>query len=86
MATLLAMAAKSGGILKQIGAEVRARRLALELGQEALAAKAGLHRNSIGMLERGERNVTILVLEAIADVLRVSVSDLLSSSERSRRT
>jgi transcriptional regulator with XRE-family HTH domain len=68
-----------------LGAEIRARRLARELSQEALAAKAGLHRNFIGMAERGERNVTLLSLEAIADVLRISVGELVTAAE-TRRT
>lgn len=55
------------------------RRLARALSQDAFA-KAGLHRNYIGMIERGERNVTVLVLEAIADVLRVTLSELLGGS------
>jgi transcriptional regulator with XRE-family HTH domain len=77
------MAAKAG-ILKLLGAEIRARRSACALSQESLAAKAGLHRNFIGMIERGERNVTLLSLEAIADVLRVSLGELLSQAERRR--
>lgn len=76
------MAAK--GILKALGAEVRERRHARGLTQDALAAKAGLHRNFIGMLERGERNVTVVVLEAIADVLRVSLSELFAVVEKRR--
>jgi transcriptional regulator with XRE-family HTH domain len=54
-------------------------------GSPALAAKVGLHRNFIGMIERGEQNVTLLSLEAIADVLRVSVGELVTAAG-TRRT
>lgn len=73
------MAAK--GILRALGEELRERRLIRGLTQDTLAAKAGLHRNFIGMIERGERNSTILTLEAIADVLKASLSDLLAGAE-----
>lgn len=59
------------------GARVRARRLELGLSQEELAAHAGLHRTYIGSLERGERNVSLANLAAIADALDVDLGDLL---------
>ena len=74
------MAAK--GLLRAVGEELRERRIARGLSQEALAAKAGLHRNFIGLLERGERNSTLLSLESIADVLKVRLSEILAGAER----
>ncbi|MEQ1579176.1 MAG: helix-turn-helix transcriptional regulator [Steroidobacteraceae bacterium] len=73
------------GILSALGEELRERRLAKGLTQDALAAKAGLHRNFIGMLERGERNVTVLALEAIAGVLKQPVSELLLGAEKRKK-
>ena len=49
------------------------------LSQEALAAKAGLHRTYIGSVERSERNLTLSSLEAISTALRVTLPQLLSS-------
>lgn len=63
---------------KSLGIAIRNRRLELELSQETLADKADLHRTYIGMVERGERNITIFNLLKIATALDISLSDLLS--------
>jgi transcriptional regulator with XRE-family HTH domain len=83
MATLLLIAAK--GILKALGEELRERRLTSGLSQDRLAADAGLHRNFIGMIERGQRNSTVLTPEAIAGVLNISLPDLFVGAERRRK-
>lgn len=56
---------------------VRARRLLLGLTQEELAEAAGVHRTYVGMLERGEKNVTIYNIQRIAIALDVSPATLL---------
>ncbi|MGC3578728.1 helix-turn-helix domain-containing protein [Pseudomonas aeruginosa] len=56
---------------------VRRRRLELGLSQEELAEAAGVHRTYVGMLERGEKNVTIYNIERIAIALGVRPSALL---------
>jgi transcriptional regulator with XRE-family HTH domain len=47
------------------------------MSQEDLANVANVHRTYVGSVERGERNVTIGSLYAIADALGVEVQDLL---------
>lgn len=59
---------------------VRRRRLELGLSQEELAERAGIHRTYVGMLERGEKNVTIYNIERIAAALNVSPASLLQES------
>jgi transcriptional regulator with XRE-family HTH domain len=63
--------------LHAFGEAVRLRRKAEGLSQEQLADKAGLHRTYIGSVERGERNVSLGNLYALADALRTSPDQLL---------
>lgn len=64
--------------LTSLGTAIRDRRIALGLSQETLADKADLHRTYIGMVERAERNITILNLLKICMALDISMSELLS--------
>ncbi len=61
-------------------ANVRRRRLELGLSQEGLAERAGVHRTYVGMLERGEKNVTIYNIERIALALGLEPHRLLQES------
>lgn len=61
-----------------VAENIRQRRLAVGLSQEALADNCGLHRTYIGAIERGERNITVNTLARVADSLGCSVIDLLS--------
>jgi transcriptional regulator with XRE-family HTH domain len=56
---------------------LRSARLARGFSQEELAARAGLHRNYIGSVERNEKNISIDSMERLAIVLGVDVIDLL---------
>jgi transcriptional regulator with XRE-family HTH domain len=60
---------------------VREQRLKLGLSQEELAARAKLHRTYIGMIERGEKNITLLNIEKISIALNISISDLFTCGE-----
>ena len=60
---------------------VRKYRVKQNLSQEELAEKAGLHRTYIGSVERGERNITINVMEKICNALEIPITDLLRSNK-----
>jgi len=64
--------------LKALGREIRRHRRAKKLSQEQLAERAGLHRNYIGYLERGENNARILTLFQIADALGIGLAELVA--------
>jgi len=59
------------------GRRVRELRENAKLSQEALAAVCGLHRNYVGGIERGERNVGLLNIIVLARGLGIKPSDLL---------
>lgn len=53
----------------RFGQEVRRIRKLKDISQEELAALCGLHRTYIGSVERGERNITLINAEKIAQAL-----------------
>lgn len=59
------------------GKIVRAKRVALALSQEKLAEKADLHTNYVGSVERGERNIALENIVALAKALECSPKDLM---------
>ena len=58
------------------GNRIRQLRLAQRLSQEELAFRAGVHRTYLGGIERGERNVALINIAAIAKALNISLSEL----------
>ncbi len=67
-------------ILNIFGENVRKFRRKLNISQEELADKADLHRTYIGMIERAEKNITLVNIEKIANALEVKIEDLLKIS------
>ena len=67
--------------LKKFGDRVRQLRKAKGISQEKLAELADLHRNYIGGIERGERNLALINIVRLARALGVSPSQLLEDIE-----
>jgi transcriptional regulator with XRE-family HTH domain len=63
-------------ILKKFGERVRQLRKQKGISQEELAHRAYLHRTYIGMIERAEKNITLLNIEKIANALEITVKDI----------
>lgn len=59
------------------GKKVRQRRHDLGYSQEKLAELADLHYNYVGSLERGERNIALENILALAKALKCSPKDLM---------
>lgn len=68
--------AKTKSIVVQFGERVRELRKEKEISQEELADRAGVHRTYIGMIERGEKNITIVNIQKIAKALGVGIKEL----------
>ena len=65
---------------KNLGTRIRQERLQMNLTQEQLAETVGVSCTYIGLIERGERSVTLEKLVQISNVLHVSIDYLLSDS------
>ena len=63
-------------IQKQVGKRVRELREQKGISQEALASICSLHRTYVGLIERGERNLSLSTVAVIADGLGVAPADL----------
>jgi two-component system, response regulator len=59
-----------------LGVAIKTQRTSLDISQEELAYRAGLHRTYISDLERGVRNPSVDSIGKLARALEVSVSDL----------
>jgi len=66
-------------LLKKFGEKVREERLKRGLSQEELAGKASVHRTYIGMIERGEKNITLTNIKKVASAFDLKIDQLLSN-------
>ena len=64
-------------LIDAFGNRIRTLRTARSLSQEQLAELTGFHRTYIGMIERGERNLSLSNIGVFAKVFEMTVSALL---------
>lgn len=58
-----------------IGRRVRDLRRKQQVSQEGLAERAGLHRNYVGSVERGERDIGVTAIARLASALNLSLAE-----------
>ena len=68
-------------LLVVLGKRIHELRAAKQWSQEEFAHVSGFHRTYIGQIERGEKNISFSNLVKVADILGVTLSELLSELE-----
>ena len=63
-----------------LGRAIRERREAVGLSQEKFGELVDCHRNYVGLIERGQQNVTIDMLGRFAQALDCKISELLAGA------
>lgn len=63
-------------ILIKFGNKVRKERTKKGYSQESFAEKVGMHRTYIGMIERAEKNITLININRIAKALDMKLNEL----------
>jgi transcriptional regulator with XRE-family HTH domain len=61
---------------KKLGKKIAELRKKRGFSQEDFAHECGFHRSYMGAVERGEKNITIQMLERIAKTLKISLAEL----------
>lgn len=64
-------------LLKEFGSRIKQLRLEKNISQEKLSFLTGFHRTYIGMIERGERNISLTNMAVFSKVFEINLSELL---------
>lgn len=64
-------------LINEFGNRIKQLRLEKNISQEKLSFLTGFHRTYIGMIERGERNISLSNIAMFAKVFKLNVSELL---------
>lgn len=67
----------SENILTIFGNRIKELRKAKKMTQQQFADLSDLHKNYIGMIERGERNPSLINIQNIATAFEMSISELM---------
>jgi len=66
----------NSNLQQKFGDKIKSLRLEQSWSQEKLAEKTGFHRTYIGMIERGERNISLKNIQIFAKVFNKTISEL----------
>lgn len=66
---------KDRKFLKKLGENIRKYRIQKDISQEELAYQADLDRTYISGIERGDRNISVITLKKISNVIGIEVLD-----------
>ena len=64
-------------LLVKFGERIKTLRKERDWSQEKLAEETGFHRTYIGMIERGERNPSLININVFANTFNLNISELL---------
>ena len=64
-------------VISEFGLRIKQLRLEKKYSQEMLSSLTGFHRTYIGMIERGERNISLINMAVFAKVFEMTISELL---------
>jgi transcriptional regulator with XRE-family HTH domain len=67
-------------LIIEFGQRIKQLRTQKNISQEKLSFSTGFHRTYIGMIERGERNISLTNVAVFAKVFEMSISELLDFS------
>ncbi|WP_158730426.1 MULTISPECIES: helix-turn-helix domain-containing protein [unclassified Flavobacterium] len=68
-------------LLIHFGERIRELRKERNWSQETLAEGTGFHRTYIGMIERGERNLSLLNIQIFAKTFKITLQELFNFYE-----
>lgn len=67
-------------LITEFGQRIKELRSEKNISQEKLSFATGFHRTYIGMIERGERNISLTNMAVFAKVFELTISELLDFS------
>ena len=67
-------------LISEFGQRIKQLRNEKNVSQEKLSFLTGFHRTYIGMIERGERNISLTNMAVFAKVFEMTISELLDFS------
>lgn len=71
---------KNQHLISEFGQRIKQLRNEKQISQEKLSFATGFHRTYIGMVERGERNISLTNMAIFAKIFELTVSELLDFS------